>query len=235
MKLRSIHLIPLTALLSVSYSHAGISSFSEYGTAATEQVDTNALNPYFVEHSQFGDPISFHDPLLSNSYGPDTMSSRLDFTDTYTGTYSFVHMTGHYDGAASAHNELGGVTLARASGDDSLTFDTDSAAVVTVTASNASETQSGYVTSFSEIYVDGYYQYVPSNMTATINLGAGHHYLFYDASGEVYTGGSYGRDSSFAITSDYDVTIASPAPEPASLSMLGLGALALVRRRRATR
>lgn len=222
--------LSLIALPLASQVQASITSYSENGSAFTAQADSNSsiFNHYYGSAG----PFTFSDPSITTTDGDSAINTKLDFTAGLTQSATYLEMDGAFAGNASCYwNNPTGVNNAIAQAYDQVNFTVDTTALVTLTAYNTVANISGFSTSFCEINFNGaYYQLSIGDTTSSFTVGPGSYYMWYDVSCDVYAGPGYGTNSSADISTNYKLTVET-TPEPTTLSLLGLGVAALLRRR----
>ena len=210
MNLRRVILFALIA--AGTQVQAQFTGVSQAGDGTVYQADHTVILNHFTPG---GSSFSAHEPLTTNFDGLDSMTTQLDFTATNTILSNYIQMDGSFSGQAITHyGNSSGALEATAQAYSEVFFTSPGAAYITMQAFNAHSSGSGFDLSYSEMNFDGaYYQFSPGNTYASFNVGAGAHFMWFETSCNVYSGSSYGTDSSSTISSDYRLT-ASTTPEP---------------------
>jgi len=211
----------ITSITDSSYAYDGMwdATVGTYYSASGTGVPTN-----FVDN-----PGSVWGP-----YGYNYISGS--YTSNFTAlSSSYAQVNATFNAATLSNSVYGVAEQGWFGGYDTITFMTDSAAIVTLAATNTSEYayNSGpyaFNSDLNYLYLDGT-TYLSSAVdgSVTVLVGAGSHQAFFQS--DVNTYARNGFSSYDSLHSNYQVSISSGVPEPASMAVLGVAAIGLIRRR----
>ncbi len=221
--------ITLLVIAAATGAHASILDLSEDCEAAVVQYDNGT---YWQNNQAFGaGPIVMNSPFFSTSVNGNYMDTVGSFSGGIsTNTAAHALSSGSFSGVV---NSLGEADYAEAEvvGFDKFSFDTDSSMRITIKTSGTSVATSGTGRNNTIIYIDGVnYQTAGVDGYHSVVVGAGSHQCFIEIDTDAFsTDGSPSGSASMSQNYVMDVTL---APEPASLTLLAVGALGLLRKRR---
>lgn len=218
----ALALIVLTTIV-----NASISNVSSSSGAIAYQYD----HAQYLFDQSFTPTVSFLSLFTSTNIDSENLQTYCSFTDSVgANTSDHFQMQGSYSGYCQSVSL--GAAFAITYGYQQVQFDLDSTAVVTLSVANTgnSYVQGQRSNAHTYMYFDGvYYADQPADTLITLSVGPGTYYAYYEGYAEADPGNGFGRARA---EGDFSVDIQA-TPEPASMAALSLGAITLLRKRRA--